>query len=100
MFFLITCRDKPNSAAVRNQHRPAHLEWLKTDGAGVRIGGGLLPADGDGGSCGSVLLIEADSLEAARSWAANDPYAKAGLFAEKNLDNIVPMIGTWVPAQR
>jgi uncharacterized protein YciI len=30
---------------------------------------------------GSFIILEADSLEAAERWAANDPYTKAGLFA-------------------
>ena len=29
---------------------------------------------------GSLLVLEMESLEAARAWADNDPYAKAGLF--------------------
>ena len=29
---------------------------------------------------GSVFVLEMESLEAVRSWAAQDPYAKAGLF--------------------
>ena len=29
---------------------------------------------------GSVFIIEFDAIEDAREFAANDPYAKAGLF--------------------
>ncbi len=28
-----------------------------------------------------MIIIEAPDLDAAKAWAANDPYAKAGLFA-------------------
>jgi uncharacterized protein YciI len=30
--------------------------------------------------CGSLIVIEAESLDAARVIAASDPFAKAGLF--------------------
>ena len=29
---------------------------------------------------GSLLIMEFDTIEQAREWAAGDPYAKAGLF--------------------
>ena len=45
----------------------------------VKIGGPMLGADG-GTPVGSMIVIEAESLEAAKAWAALDPYAKAGLW--------------------
>ena len=30
---------------------------------------------------GSLIIIEAENLEAAKAWTANDPYAKAGVYA-------------------
>jgi len=29
---------------------------------------------------GSLVILDAPDLEAARDWAENDPYARAGLF--------------------
>ena len=34
---------------------------------------------------GSLLVIEADDIAAARAFAAADPYAKAGLFASVDI---------------
>jgi len=34
---------------------------------------------------GSLIIFEAKGKEAARRWAAADPYAKAGLFARSEI---------------
>lgn len=72
--------DAPGSAALRQQHRPAHLadlEALASEGR-VRHAGPLRGSDGQ--PLGSLVLFEAESLEAARSLAATDPYVVGGVF--------------------
>jgi uncharacterized protein len=78
MLFVLTATDKPNSLALRMATRPAHFEYAKETGA-IRLGGPFLDAAGE--MAGSMIVIEAADLDAAKAWAANDPYAKAGLFA-------------------
>ena len=34
----------------------------------------------NGQMCGSLIVLETGSLDAAQDWAKGDPYAKAGLF--------------------
>jgi len=82
MLFVITARDKPDSLALRMATRPAHFEYVQKTGA-VRLGGPFL--DDKGGMIGSLIIIEAADIAAAREWQANDPYAKAGLFAHSDL---------------
>lgn len=77
--FILLCRDKPDSLALRMETRPAHLEYFHGIGSKGVLAGPLL--DEAGNPKGSMLLIEAESEDAARDIAANDPYAKAGLFA-------------------
>ena len=81
MLFAIICTDKPDSAALRQATRPAHLDYAAANG--IMFGGPLL--DGDGQPCGSLLVVEAESQAAAAAFAAADPYAKAGLFAEASI---------------
>ena len=38
--------------------------------------------DGDGEMCGSLLILDVADRAAADAWAADDPYAKAGLFSD------------------
>ncbi len=75
--FAITCLDKPDSLALRQATRPAHLEYAAQHH--VAFGGPLL--DGGGSPFGSMLVVEANSKEEAERFAAADPYAQAGLFS-------------------
>ena len=81
MLFAITCLDKPDSLALRQATRAAHLEYAAQHH--VVFGGPLL--DGGGTPVGSLLVVEAASREDAERAAAADPYAKAGLFASVTL---------------
>ena len=77
MLFVITALDKPNSVALRMATRTAHFDYARSTGA-VRLGGPFLDEKAE--MIGSMIIIEAADLEAARNWQAGDPYAKAGLF--------------------
>ena len=61
--------------------RPDHLEYLKSLGDKVRGAGAMLTPD-ETSPIGSVIIIEAENLEEARSIAQADPYAKAGVFSD------------------
>ena len=78
--FTLTARDKPDSFDLRAATREAHLAWLAAAGARVKLGGPWM--DAQGRSIGSLLIVEAGNLAAAQAFAAEDPYAHAGLFAE------------------
>lgn len=78
--FTLIGRDGPRGLELRQQHREAHLqriERLDADGR-IRHAGPLL--DGEGRPVGSVVVFEAEDLEAARSLAARDPYVAEGIF--------------------
>ncbi len=79
--FAIICTDKPGEGLrLRQANRPAHLEWLAGLGDVVRAAGPFL--DDDGAPAGSLIVIEADSRQAAAEIAARDPYRRAGVFEE------------------
>ena len=82
MLFAITAMDKENSLALRMSTRGAHFDYAHQTGA-VKLGGPFLDAKGD--MIGSLIIIEAADLGAARKWQENDPYAKAGLFSHVEL---------------
>lgn len=79
MLYCLYCLDKPDSAAVRQANRPAHLVFA--DGLGKKIisGGPLLSDDGQS-MVGSMLVVEAADRAEIEAIAAADPYAQAGLF--------------------
>jgi uncharacterized protein YciI len=79
MLFSLYCTDKPNRSEVRTTTRPAHVEYLKANIDKIVLGGPNLSDDGQG-MIGSLLVIDVADRAAAEAFAANDPYAKAGLF--------------------
>jgi uncharacterized protein YciI len=77
MLFAVNNIDKPDALALRMATREAHFAYIKDTGV-LRLGGPFLDAKGD--MAGSLMIIETADLAAAKAWAENDPYAKAGLF--------------------
>ena len=80
MLYALICTDKPDSLALRLANRPDHVAYLESLGDTLVFAGPFMMDDGATMN-GSLIVIEAASLEAARSIAAGDPFAKAGLFA-------------------
>ncbi len=80
MKFVIVNRDKPDSGEIRAENRAAHLDYLRAAGDALMLAGPLLDEAGET-PAGSLLIIEAADLADAERFAAEDPYAKAGLFA-------------------
>jgi len=80
MIYALICTDKPDSLAIRKANRPQHLAYLESLGETLVLAGPFTEPDGETMN-GSLVVVEASSLEAARKIAAGDPFAKAGLFA-------------------
>jgi len=79
MLYAIFCTDKPDRAQVRADNRQAHLEFIETYRAHVYTAGPTLSEDGQA-MTGSLLIVEFDDLQGAEAFAAEDPYARSGLF--------------------
>ncbi len=90
MYVSLIARDKAGALEIRKANRSAHLDYLKETGV-VAQAGPLL--DGNGQMIGSLIILEVADMAAAESWAANDPYAKAGLFADVQLIHWNRVIG-------
>ncbi len=78
MLFAVICDDKPGALDVRKENRAAHLEYIRSTGVVAQAGPFL---DTAGAMAGSLLILDLPDREAAEAWAADDPYARAGLFA-------------------
>ena len=82
MHFAFLCKDKAGALQVRLDTRPEHLAYLNALNADGKLAfAGPFLGD-DGKPTGSLVVVKAETIEAAREIAANDPSAKAGLFAE------------------
>jgi uncharacterized protein YciI len=89
MRFAVICRDKPDHLEVRMQNRAAHLAYIESTGI-VEMAGPFLEA---GQMCGSLIILDAASLDAAQDWVAHDPYGKAGLFDSVTVTEWKKVIG-------
>jgi uncharacterized protein YciI len=87
---MIVCTDKPGALDLRKATRDAHLGYVKETGCVVQAGPLL---DGSGDMAGSLLVLELPDIEAAQAWAAADPYAQAGLFADVRIQEWKKVIG-------
>jgi uncharacterized protein len=94
MLFVVTAIDKENSLPLRMAAREAHFEYARATNV-IKLGGPFLDAKGD--MAGSLIIFEADNIEAARAWHAGDPYVKAGLFARSDVRPWKPTFnpGNW-----
>ncbi|OWY07667.1 hypothetical protein B6V74_17150 [Thioclava sp. F42-5] len=89
MYFAVICRDKPGALQTRLDNREAHLAYIEETGAVFMAG----PFIENEQMAGSLVILEVESLKAAQDWAANDPYAKAGLFEDVQVKAWKKVIG-------
>ena len=90
-YFVITCLDKAASLELRMETREVHLAYLESQKDILRLAGPFL--DAGGSPIGSMLIVEAADQAEAEKFAANDPYAKAGLFESNTVHPWRKVIG-------
>ena len=90
MLVALIAKDKPGHLEVRKANREAHLAYGANSGK-LAMAGPLLDEAGE--MCGSLILLDVADMAEAEVWAANDPYATAGLFASVTLNEWKKVIG-------
>lgn len=86
MLYVINGEDVPGSLEKRMTVRSEHLRRIQAlQEAGRLILAGPYPAidsqdPGPAGFSGSLIVAEFKSLDAARTWANDDPYVSAGVY--------------------
>ena len=88
--FALICLDRPGQGALRADTRAAHLAYIAETGVVVQAGPLL---DDDAAAIGSLIVLEAEDRAAATAWAAQDPYALAGLFDSVTLHRWNKVVG-------
>lgn len=81
MFVAFIGKDKAGALDIRKANRDAHVAYLKS--TKVAQAGPFLDANGE--MCGSLVILDVETIAEAETWAAADPYAKAGLFESTEL---------------
>ncbi|RYG91296.1 YciI family protein [Loktanella sp. IMCC34160] len=90
MRVAIMTTDKDGALQTRLDNRAAHLAYIEETRV-VEMAGPFL--NDAGTMCGSLIVLEVADLAAAHDWAANDPYAKAGLFSDVRIQEWKKVIG-------
>jgi len=86
MFYAVISQDVENSLEKRMSVRADHIARLQAlqDEGRMLIAGSHPAIDsedpGPAGFTGSLIVAEFDSLEAAQTWADDDPYIAAGVY--------------------
>ena len=80
MLFALICKDKPDARQLRMDTRPRHVAFLEALNSERKLAFAGPFLDDDGKPDGSLVVIEAADRAEAEALAANDPYARAGLF--------------------
>lgn len=80
MFYIVLTEDKPGCQALRDRHRADHYAYLIEHKQLLLASGGLQTDDGNGFT-GGLIILDVTSRAEAEQFAAQDPFAKAGLFA-------------------
>jgi len=89
--FIVQWKDKPGAAEARAGAREAHLAYVRNGPTKVVLAGPFMNAEG--GMIGSMLIVEADSLEAAKAFNTGDPYKAAGVFETASVDPFKVSVG-------
>ena len=88
--YAIICTDNDGALDIRKANRDAHLAYA---GETPVVYLGPFLDDDTGDMKGSLVVLDVDTRADAEEWAANDPYAKAGLFQTVRIERFKKVLG-------
>jgi len=91
MRFFVYRVDRPGTQALRQETRPAHLDYSATLGDELVFAGPTMGEDGKTMDA-SVWIIEAESMAEAERITAADPYEQVDLFESKLIKPFMQVI--------
>lgn len=77
--YAVICFDRPDSAALRDAHRAAHVAFLNANAARIVFGGPLKSA-ADGPSTGALIVVDCATRQEADAFIAADPFYRGGVY--------------------
>ena len=102
MLFSILIYDEPDSAALRDEHRKAHLDYLEAFDAQTLFAGPFT-TDDEAADLGSLRLIDFPDRAAAEQHIADEPYVMGGVQKRWQIHRWrggLPTLGATVPARK
>jgi hypothetical protein len=77
--YALICFDRPDSTALRDEHRAAHQEFLKTQSSRI-VFGGPLKTTPDGPSTGALIVVDCATRAQAEAFIGADPFYRGGVY--------------------
>jgi uncharacterized protein YciI len=77
--YALICFDRPDSAALRDAHRAAHVEFLSANALRI-VFGGPLKGTPEGPSTGALLIVDCATREEAEALIGADPFYRGGVY--------------------
>ena len=94
MLWAITCIDKPNTAAIREEHLLPHRAYLQSQ-KGILVLAGATQTDDGKDAIGSLFVVNVDSRDKAKAFSDGDPFTRAGVFSDVKIVRMRK--GQWNP---
>ncbi len=85
MYFVVRCFYRPGGAEERMSIRRTHVEHMIAHRHLIEQGGALVEAEGES-VVGMFLLLSVDSVADVHRFLDDEPYTKAGLFAQRTIE--------------
>ena len=87
------CRDSPDAARLRDEHLAAHLAHIEANLDRYAVAG---PLKDKTETHGSLLIVKADNRDDAHAFLQTDPYARAGVWQNVEIEPFLGVAGDWV----
>lgn len=97
MPFVAICHDRsgPESRNIREAQLQAHFAYIETILDQLLIAGPV--GDAEAGEFGiSVFVYDVEDRDVAEQLLHGDPYFKAGLYGEIQINPFLPAAGRWI----
>ncbi|MFK0090888.1 YciI family protein [Pseudomonas sp. NPDC090755] len=91
MLYVIYCKDNPTTPTRRDEFYDAHRAYLKSAPIKILVAGPYTAINSDN-KTGSLLIVEAETLEQAVDFQRNDPFALNGVWSEVSVNPFIKSI--------
>jgi len=94
MLWVVSCVDKPNTAAIRESVLQPHRDYLKSQ-KHILVLAGATQNDAGTEAIGSLFVVNVNSRAEAKAFSDGDPFTQKGVFASINIVRMRK--GQWNP---
>ncbi len=94
MLWVISCTDKPDTAALRESVLEPHRAYLKSQKRILVLAGATQTDDGSQ-AVGSLFVVNVNSRGEAKAFSDGDPFTQNGVFTEVRITRMRK--GQWNP---